>query len=40
MHDAGNKTSTYEALNDVIAYFKENGYEFKTFYDVMKDSAN
>ena len=36
MHDAGNKTSTAEALPEVIAYFRDNGYEFKNFYDIMK----
>lgn len=36
MHDAGNKTSTAEALPEVIAYFRNNGYEFKNFYDIMK----
>lgn len=36
MHDAGNKTSTAEALQEVIAYFRDNGYEFKNFYDIMK----
>ena len=36
MHDAGNKITTYEALNDIILYLKEEGYEFRTFYDVMK----
>lgn len=36
MHDAGNKTKTYEALPQVIEYFRQEGYEFKTFYDVIK----
>ena len=36
MHDAGNKASTAEALPDVIAYFRDGGYEFKNFYDIMK----
>lgn len=36
MHDAGNKITTYEALNDIILYLKEQGYEFRTFYDVLK----
>lgn len=36
MHDAGNKKSTAEALQNVINYFKDNGYEFMSFYDIMK----
>jgi len=35
MHDAGNKITTYEALEDIIIYFKDQGYEFRTFYDVV-----
>ena len=35
MHDAGNKTLTYETLPDIINYFKENGYIFKTIYDIL-----
>ena len=30
MHDTNPKVSTVEALPEVIAYFKEQGYEFKT----------
>lgn len=36
MHDAGNKKSTAESLQDIINYFVENEYEFKNFYDIMK----
>lgn len=36
MHDAGDKILTYEVLPDVIAYLKEQGYQFKNFYDIMK----
>lgn len=36
MHDTGNKQKTYEALPQVIEYFRQNGYEFKNFYDIMK----
>lgn len=36
MHDAGTKISTAETLQSVIDYFKNNGYEFKTFYDIFK----
>lgn len=35
MHDAGNKTLTYETLPDIINYLKENGYKFKTIYDIL-----
>lgn len=36
MHDAGDKILTYETLQEVINYFKENGYEFYNFYDVIE----
>ena len=36
MHDAGNKQTTYEALPQVISFFRENGYEFKSFYEIIK----
>lgn len=35
MHDAGNKKTTYEALPEVIEYFKNNGYAFESLYDVL-----
>jgi len=35
MHDAGNKTQTYEALPNIIAYLREKGYTFKNMYDLM-----
>lgn len=35
MHDAGNKISTYEALPEVIEYFKNNGYVFENLYNVL-----
>ena len=35
MHDAGNKNLTYETLPDIINYLKENGYKFKTIYDIL-----
>ncbi|MBR3325280.1 MAG: polysaccharide deacetylase family protein [Clostridia bacterium] len=35
MHDASDKILTYETLPDVINYFRENGYQFQTFFDVM-----
>ena len=36
MHDAGDKQKTYEALPHIIQYLKEQGYEFKNFYDIIK----
>ena len=36
MHDTGTKTSTAEALPDVIKYFQDNGYIFENFYNIMK----
>lgn len=35
MHDASDKILTYECLPEMIKYFKDNGYEFKTMYDVI-----
>ena len=35
MHDAGDKTKTYNILPQVIEYLREEGYEFKTFYDIL-----
>ncbi len=35
MHDAPDKILTYECLPEIIQYFKNNGYEFKTMYDVI-----
>ena len=36
MHDSSDKILTYEALPDIIAYFKNNGYEFQTIFDVIE----
>lgn len=36
MHDAGDKILTYETLQEVIDYFRENGYEFCNFYNVIE----
>ena len=36
MHDAGGKQTTADALQEIINYFRDNGYEFKNFYDIMK----
>lgn len=35
MHDAGDKSYTYNALPQVIEYLKQEGYEFKNFYDII-----
>lgn len=36
MHDAADKSYTYDALPKVIEYLKQEGYEFKNFYNVVK----
>lgn len=36
MHDAGTKKATAEALSQIIAYFRERGFEFENFYSVIK----
>lgn len=36
MHDAGNKSATAEALPEIIKYFRERGFEFENFYDIIK----
>ena len=36
MHDAGTKYQTAETLQDVINYFRDNGYKFMNFYDIFK----
>lgn len=35
MHDASDKILTYETLPEVIQYLRENGYQFKTLYDIL-----
>ena len=35
MHDAGDKMTTYEMLQEGIDYLKEQGYTFCSFYDIM-----
>lgn len=37
MHDAQAKIVTAEALPQIISYLKEQGYEFKNFYDIMEN---
>lgn len=36
MHDANDKTQTLEALPEIIQYFKNEGYTFKTFYEIFR----
>ena len=36
MHDAGNKMATAEALPTIIKYFRDRGFEFENFYNIMK----
>lgn len=36
MHDANDKQQTIDALPEIIQYYKNEGYTFKTFYDVFK----
>lgn len=35
MHDAADKILTYEVLPQIISYCRNNGYEFKTMYDLI-----
>ncbi len=35
MHDAADKILTYKTLPDVIQYLRDNGYTFKTLYDIL-----
>ena len=36
MHDAQAKKVTAEALPQIISWLRENGYEFKSFYEIIK----
>lgn len=36
MHDAQAKRATADALSQVISYLREQGYEFKNFYEIIK----
>ena len=36
MHDAQTKATTVEALPQIIAFFRDRGYEFVNFYEVIK----
>ena len=35
MHDAADKILTYETLPSVIQYLRDNGYSFKSLYDIL-----
>lgn len=35
MHDTSDVSKSYTALNDSIVYLKQQGYTFKTFYDLL-----
>lgn len=35
MHDTGDVNNTYDVLEDSINYIKSQGYEFRTFYDIL-----
>jgi len=35
MHDSADKILTYETLPDLIKYLRDNGYTFKTLYDII-----
>lgn len=35
MHDANDKKQTVEALPEIIEYYKNEGYTFKTFYEIF-----
>ncbi len=36
MHDTADKIKTYNSLPQIIEYLKQEGYEFKTFYDILE----
>lgn len=36
MHDSETKQETAEALPQIITYLKQQGYEFKNFYEIIK----
>ena len=36
MHDAGNKKTTAESLPQIISYFRDRGFEFENFYNIIK----
>ena len=35
MHDTGSKQLTADTLPEIISYLRDEGYEFKNFYDIM-----
>ncbi len=40
MHDSSSKILTYETLPEVISFFRDNGYTFKTLYDALSLNEN
>ena len=36
MHDSPNKSVTVDALPQIIETLRNNGYEFKNFYEIIK----
>ena len=40
MHDTSDVSKSYTALNDSIVYLKEQGYTFKTFYDLFSMTSH
>lgn len=40
MHDAADKKATPETLKLLIKHYKEEGYEFKNFYDIFNEQNN
>ena len=40
MHDAAAKKITADMLPQVIEYLKQQGYEFKTFSDLLGDTKS
>ena len=40
MHDAGDKILTYEVLPEIIQIFRDRGYTFGDFYNIMKTDEN
>ena len=40
MHDANDKHQTLEALPEIIQYFKNEGYTFKSFYEIFRQKKD
>ena len=35
MHDAADKQVTVDTLREIIAFYRDRGYEFKNFYEIF-----